>query len=282
MSDDLATATPLFWANSGAAKDRPTLVRLTPDSLTLAAVPGADLEHVIAELKDGGDVAGQVIPLSSLSGARGDEDGAELTVTFRTGPSSKESKAIAFVDKAQRDEFVAALVEALGPGWRQSPEAADPLDGRLLDPGADRRRGPDHLGAARGGGPDRSGEAARQLGKERQTEAPRHRRPLGRAAAGADRGADRGRGPGRRGPAALRPGHGGAADEHRGGTRRSILTGRRMRLATGRSHEHDEAPAPRDPLAPRPRAPDPLAAVPSTSSATTTTPGILWRWPAAC
>lgn len=120
MSDDLATTTSLFWANSGAAKDRPTLVRLTPDALTLAAVPSADLEDVIAALKEGGDVAGHVIPLSSLSGTGGDEDSTALTVTFWTGPSRKESKAIAFVDKAQRDEFVAALVAALGPGWQRS------------------------------------------------------------------------------------------------------------------------------------------------------------------
>ena len=61
-----APATLLLWANSKAAADRPTLVRLTPDSLTLAAVPGADLEHVIADLEDGEDVAGQVIPLIFL------------------------------------------------------------------------------------------------------------------------------------------------------------------------------------------------------------------------
>ena len=118
MTDDLATPTPLLWADPGAAKDRPTLVRLTPDSLTLASVPGADLECVIAGLKDGGDVAGHVIPLSSLCGASGDEDSAQLTVSFRTGPSREESKTIAFVDNAKRDEFVVALVEVLGPGWQ--------------------------------------------------------------------------------------------------------------------------------------------------------------------
>src|SRR5262249_15503956 len=118
MSDHLATATPLIWADPGAAKDRPTLVRLTPDSLTLATIPSADLDCVIAALKDGGDVAGQVIPLTSLSGASGDEDSAQLTVSFRTGPSREESRAIAFVDKAKRDEFVVALVEALGLGWQ--------------------------------------------------------------------------------------------------------------------------------------------------------------------
>ena len=73
---------------------------------------------MIAALKDGGDVAGHVIPLSSLSGASGDEDSVQLTVSFRTGPSREEFKAIAFVDKAKRDEFVVALVEVLGPGWQ--------------------------------------------------------------------------------------------------------------------------------------------------------------------
>jgi len=118
MSDDLATVTPLIWANPGAAKDRPNLIRLTPDSLTLATVASTDLEHVIAALKEGGDVAGQVIPLSSLRGASGDEDSTQLTVAFRTGPSREESKAIAFVEKAKRDEFAVALVDVLGPGWQ--------------------------------------------------------------------------------------------------------------------------------------------------------------------
>jgi hypothetical protein len=123
MPDDLATSTPRIWTNPGTAKDRPNLVRLTPYDLTLAAVPGADLEHMVADLEDGGDVAGQVIPLSSLVGAGGDEDSAQLTVTFRTGLSKQESRAITFVEKAERDEFVTALVDALGPGWwrRRTP-----------------------------------------------------------------------------------------------------------------------------------------------------------------
>src|SRR5262245_59477698 len=104
MSDHLATSTPLIWANRGAAKDRPPLVQLTPDALTLAAVPRADVECVIAALREGGDVAGQVIPLASLSGASGDDDSAHLTVSFRTGPSREEFQAIAFVDKAKRED----------------------------------------------------------------------------------------------------------------------------------------------------------------------------------
>src|SRR5262245_10012445 len=116
MSEDIR---PLIWADPGAAEARPSLVRLTPDAVTLAAVPRADLEGVVAALKDGGDVAGQVSPLASLSGASGDVESAQLTVTFRTGPSKEESKAISFVDKAKREEFVAALVEVLGPGWQQ-------------------------------------------------------------------------------------------------------------------------------------------------------------------
>src|SRR5262249_28367007 len=57
MSDDLATVTPLIWANPGSAKDRPNLIRLTPHSLTLATVASPDLEHVIAALTEGGGVA---------------------------------------------------------------------------------------------------------------------------------------------------------------------------------------------------------------------------------
>jgi hypothetical protein len=64
MSDALATAAPLCGANSGASEDRPTLVRLTADCLTLAADSGADLTHMIDELKESRDLVGQVIPLS--------------------------------------------------------------------------------------------------------------------------------------------------------------------------------------------------------------------------
>ncbi len=131
MSDDLAPAEEpsspqLIWTNPGAGKDQPTLVRLTPDTLTLATVPSADLEYVTDALRNGGEIAGQVIPLSSFSRAEGEEESAALTVTFRSGPSTNESKAIVFVDKAQRDEFVVALVGALGPGWQRGRKRMNP------------------------------------------------------------------------------------------------------------------------------------------------------------
>ena len=66
-----------------AASVRVLQVRFTPDALTLATIARADLECVIAALKEAGDVAGQVIPLASLSGASGDDVSAQLTVTFR-------------------------------------------------------------------------------------------------------------------------------------------------------------------------------------------------------
>jgi hypothetical protein len=119
MTDDLALDEPTIWTNPDAEKDQPTLVRLTPAALVLATIPPDDLEHVIAELTEGGDVPGQVIPFSSLSRVGGDEDSRELTVTFWIGPSKTESRPIAFADKAQRDEFLDTLVGALGPDWRR-------------------------------------------------------------------------------------------------------------------------------------------------------------------
>lgn len=118
MSNDLATTPTFVWINPGAGSDKPTLVRLASDTLTLAVIPPADLEHAIEALKEGGDVVGHVIPLSSLVGAKGEQDGAALTITFRVGPSKEESRPLAFADRGKRDEFAAALADALGPGWQ--------------------------------------------------------------------------------------------------------------------------------------------------------------------
>lgn len=118
MADELSTDTPFIWVNPGAQSDRPTLIRLTPESLTLSNVPGADLEGVAEELRDGGEVAGHVIPLASIDGVKGEADGKELTVAFRTGASAQQSRVVAFADKAQRDEFAETLAGHLGPGWR--------------------------------------------------------------------------------------------------------------------------------------------------------------------
>jgi hypothetical protein len=118
MPEELAT-TSLVWTNPSAANDQPTLVRLTPERLTLAVVSGADLDNVISGLNAGGEVAGQVIPLPSVLGADGDEDGAGLTVRYRTGPSKTASATIPFADKEKREEFLVALAGALGPGWRR-------------------------------------------------------------------------------------------------------------------------------------------------------------------
>jgi hypothetical protein len=118
MLDEPATAS-LVWTNPAAAEGQPTLVRLTPAALTLAVVPAADLDKVTAELAAGGDVPGQLIPISSLLGAAGDDDSAELTVNYRTGPSATASAEIAFADKEKREEFLVAVAGALGPAWER-------------------------------------------------------------------------------------------------------------------------------------------------------------------
>jgi hypothetical protein len=123
MPDDVNAATHRLWTNPGAGAGSPSLIRLAEEALTLAEVPGPDLEGVIGGIEDGEPVAGYVIPLGSIRGASGDEDGNVLSVAFSTGPSKTESRSIAFAGRADRDEFVAALAEALGPGWalRQTP-----------------------------------------------------------------------------------------------------------------------------------------------------------------
>src|SRR5262245_41765458 len=105
MSNDLAT-TSLLWTNLAAEEGHPTLVRLTTEALTLATIPPGDLGNVAAAVKRGEEVAGQVIPLSCVACAEGDADEAELTVSYRTGPSKTESATIPFADAAQREEFL--------------------------------------------------------------------------------------------------------------------------------------------------------------------------------
>jgi hypothetical protein len=94
---------------------------------------------MIDALENGRDVAGQVTPLSAFSRAEGDEDSTALTVTFRSGPSANESRAIVLADKAQREEFVIALVGALGSGWQRGRKrltcsGADPQARRQMRP----------------------------------------------------------------------------------------------------------------------------------------------------
>jgi hypothetical protein len=124
MSESLAATTSLYWTNPAAEEEQPTLVRLTPTALTLAVVPAADLDNVVAALQGGEEeLAGQVIPLSSVAGAEGADEEAELTVSYRTGPSKTESATIPFADAAKREEFLVALLGGLGPAWqrRQKP-----------------------------------------------------------------------------------------------------------------------------------------------------------------
>jgi len=117
MTGNLPQWTPQIWNKADASKGQPSLIRLTPTSLTLAQVPRADLEAVTEEIGLGEDVAGFVIPVASIVGARGDEVGSRLTVRFQVGRSKVEAREIVFIDRAERDEFVDALVETLGPRW---------------------------------------------------------------------------------------------------------------------------------------------------------------------
>jgi hypothetical protein len=123
MSDDHPSPRSLVWTNPAAEEKQPTLVRLTTAALTLATVPAADLDNVVTALNKGGDLAGQVIPLSAITGAEGDSGEAGLTVQYRSAPSKTEPASILFADAAQREEFLVALLAALGPGWRRRDRA---------------------------------------------------------------------------------------------------------------------------------------------------------------
>lgn len=113
-AEGAARAAALQWTNKRAG-DKPTLARLTGESLTLAKVPPADLEPVAAAIERGETAPGEVIPLSTIVGASGMDNDAELTVAFKVGASQEEKRPLKFVDRAHRDSFVEALAGVLGP-----------------------------------------------------------------------------------------------------------------------------------------------------------------------
>jgi hypothetical protein len=109
----------LVWTNPDAEEEKPTLVRLTADALTLAVVPRGDLATVVAGLGDGGTVAGKVIPLAAVTKVEADENGATLTVTYKTGGSKTKSEEIPLADGAAQEGLLGALADQLGPSWRR-------------------------------------------------------------------------------------------------------------------------------------------------------------------
>jgi len=118
MGDDVRAAS-LVWTNAAAGEKQPTLVRLTPAALTLATIPAADLDRAVTALNDGEELAGQVVPLSAVVAAEGDDGEAGLTVRFRAGSSKVEEVTVPFADAAAREEMLVALAGALGPGWER-------------------------------------------------------------------------------------------------------------------------------------------------------------------
>lgn len=112
--NDATSHASLLWTNKRAGA-KPTLMRLTAHSLTLAKIPPADLEPISEAIERGEAAPGEVLPLSTIVGASELEDGAELTIRFKSGLSKEEKRELKFADRKQRDAFVAALAGALGP-----------------------------------------------------------------------------------------------------------------------------------------------------------------------
>ena len=105
------------WTNPDSEKGKPSLVRLTPETMCLVVVPAEDLEKTVAVLESGGSVLMQNIPLAAIAQLQGDEGDNDLIVTFKQGEVHTDSVTITLADTAKRDELLDALVCHLGTGW---------------------------------------------------------------------------------------------------------------------------------------------------------------------
>lgn len=119
MDSTVSTNENQFWSNPDSEDKKPSLVRLTPETLCLAVIPKAELENARSNWERGHDLAAQTIPLSALTLVQGDKDNNDLTVTFHQGDSATDSVTISLPDPAQRDELLGALAQRLGPGWER-------------------------------------------------------------------------------------------------------------------------------------------------------------------
>jgi hypothetical protein len=109
----------LVWSNPKATKGTPSVVRLSPQALSLAMPPKVDVAQFGAAAADGENVPREVIPLTALVRLEGDADGAELTVRFYSEQRELDSLTVPFSDPGAREGFLEALREQLGSGWRR-------------------------------------------------------------------------------------------------------------------------------------------------------------------
>lgn len=106
----------LVWTNGEAGDGETTLVRLTPEWLTLAPVPTADLAATARAAAEGGTVSGQILALSSLVRVEGAEDESDLIITANElGKTTKTT--VHFATPGARAGFLGAFLEQAGIGW---------------------------------------------------------------------------------------------------------------------------------------------------------------------
>jgi hypothetical protein len=108
----------LVLTNAEAEEGEVSLVRLTPEWLTLAPVPKEALATTARDLADGGTVSGQIISLASLVKLEGGEDEADLSITFREDGETTTA-TVQFASPGAREGFLGALLEKAGPGWNR-------------------------------------------------------------------------------------------------------------------------------------------------------------------
>lgn len=108
----------LLWTNATAEDGELSLVRLTPEWLTLASIPKADLAATAHAVADGGTVSGRIISLATLVRLEGGEDEADLTITAREGGKATTA-TVQFATPGGRAGFLGAVLEQPGAGWHR-------------------------------------------------------------------------------------------------------------------------------------------------------------------
>jgi hypothetical protein len=108
----------LLLINAKAEEGQISLVRLSPELLTLAAVPKAERATISEKLSLGGTVSGTgtIIPLASISKLEGWEGGVGLTISSKENGKTISAN-VEFSTSRAREGLLAAVLEQASADW---------------------------------------------------------------------------------------------------------------------------------------------------------------------
>jgi hypothetical protein len=125
-----------IWTYPESEEGEPSLVRLTPDMLSLAVIPKQDLEKTAAALEKGDTVAARDIPVTLITQLQAETGGNELIVTYKQSESKADSVTITLADETKRNELLGVLTDYLGTDWQREERRASRLSQGLWPLGA--------------------------------------------------------------------------------------------------------------------------------------------------